>query len=96
MARSRALDHRCPDAGPGYRRQRRHFHGSRDVLLRPLTKCAIAFARGVARYLADVQRRECCRFVVSALVILAAAVIASAVPAARAARVNAVEALRSE
>jgi ABC-type antimicrobial peptide transport system permease subunit len=35
-------------------------------------------------------------FVVSAFVILAAAMIASAVPAARAARVNAVEALRSE
>jgi ABC-type antimicrobial peptide transport system permease subunit len=35
-------------------------------------------------------------FVASAFVILAAAVIASAVPAARAARVNAVEALRSE
>jgi putative ABC transport system permease protein len=35
-------------------------------------------------------------FALSALVILAAAVIASAVPAARAARVNAVETLRSE
>jgi ABC-type antimicrobial peptide transport system permease subunit len=35
-------------------------------------------------------------FTASALVILSAAVIASAVPAARAARVNAVEALRSE
>jgi putative ABC transport system permease protein len=34
--------------------------------------------------------------VASAVVILAAAVIASAVPAARAARVNAVEALRAE
>jgi ABC-type antimicrobial peptide transport system permease subunit len=35
-------------------------------------------------------------FSVSALIILAAAVIASAIPAARAARVNAVEALKSE
>jgi ABC-type lipoprotein release transport system permease subunit len=35
-------------------------------------------------------------FVAAAFVILAAAVIASSVPTARAARVNAVEALRSE
>jgi predicted permease len=56
----------------------------------------IAFARGVGRYLAEVQLPGMLPFVASALVILAAAVIASAVPAARAARVNAVEALRSE
>jgi ABC-type antimicrobial peptide transport system permease subunit len=35
-------------------------------------------------------------FIASAALIIAAAVIASAVPAARAARVNAVEALRAE
>jgi ABC-type lipoprotein release transport system permease subunit len=35
-------------------------------------------------------------FIASAVVLLAAAVIASAVPAARAASVNAVETLRSE
>jgi ABC-type antimicrobial peptide transport system permease subunit len=58
--------------------------------------CGVAFARGVSRYLADVHLPGMLPFVVSALVILAAAMIASAVPAARAARVNAVEALRSE
>jgi predicted permease len=56
----------------------------------------IAFALGVGRYVADVQLPGMLSFVTSAFVILAAAVIASAVPAARAARVNAVEALRSE
>jgi len=43
-----------------------------------------------------VQQPGALSIVGSALVILAAAVIASAVPAARAARINAVEALRSE
>jgi len=56
----------------------------------------IAFARGIGRYVAEVHLPGLLSFVVAALVILAAAVIASAVPAARAARVNAVEALRSE
>jgi predicted permease len=54
------------------------------------------FARGVGRYVAEVHLPGILAFVVSAFVILAAAMIASAVPAARAARVNAVEALRSE
>jgi predicted permease len=77
-----------------------------DVLLQGLTiagigvsagvVCGIAFALGVGRYLAEVRLPGMLAFVTSALVILAAAVIASAVPAARAARVNAVEALRSE
>ena len=56
----------------------------------------IAFARGIGRYVADVHVPGILMFVASAFVLLAAAVIASAVPAARAARVNAVEALRSE
>jgi ABC-type antimicrobial peptide transport system permease subunit len=56
----------------------------------------IAFARGIGRYVAEVHLPGMLTFVASAFVILAAAVIASAVPAARAARVNAVEALRSE
>jgi ABC-type antimicrobial peptide transport system permease subunit len=55
-----------------------------------------ACTRGIARYVADVHMPGLLSFCISALVILAAAVIASAVPAARAARVNAVEALRSE
>jgi len=53
-------------------------------------------ARAVNSYLAALQQPGAIAFVASAGVILGAAVIASAVPAARAARVNAVEALRSE
>jgi predicted permease len=53
-------------------------------------------ARGIGRYLAEVQLPGVPIFIASAVAILAAAVIASAVPAARAARVNPVEALRSE
>jgi len=56
----------------------------------------IALARGIGKYVAEVHMPGLLSFFVSAFVILAAAVIASAVPAARAARVNAVEALRSE
>ncbi|HXP08529.1 MAG TPA: FtsX-like permease family protein, partial [Acidobacteriaceae bacterium] len=56
----------------------------------------IAFARGIGRYVTEVHLPGLLSFIASAFVILAAAVIASAVPAARAARVNAVEALRSE
>jgi predicted permease len=77
-----------------------------DVLLQGLTiagigvgagvVCGIAFALGIGRYLVEVRLPGMLSFVTSAFVILAAAVIASAVPAARAARVNAVEALRSE
>jgi predicted permease len=56
----------------------------------------IVFARAISRYVTEVHLPGILAFSASALVILAAAVIASAVPAARAARVNAVEALRSE
>jgi ABC-type antimicrobial peptide transport system permease subunit len=56
----------------------------------------IAFARGIGRYVAEVHLPGMLAFAASAFVILAAALIAAAVPAARAARVNAVEALRSE
>ncbi|HEX3472542.1 MAG TPA: ADOP family duplicated permease [Silvibacterium sp.] len=56
----------------------------------------IVFARVIGRYVAEVHQPSMLSFIASAVVILAAAVIASAVPAARAARVNAVEALRSE
>jgi putative ABC transport system permease protein len=55
-----------------------------------------ALARVIAKYVTDIHQPGALAFVVSAAVILGAAVIASAVPAARAARVNAVEALRSE
>jgi predicted permease len=77
-----------------------------DVLLQGLTIAGIgvgagvvfgiAFARVVSRYVTEAHLPGVLTLVMSAFVILAAAVIASAVPAARAARVNAVEALRSE
>lgn len=50
----------------------------------------------VGSYLGEVQSPGAIPLIASALVILAAAVIASALPAARAARVDAVQALRSE
>jgi putative ABC transport system permease protein len=53
-------------------------------------------ARVASSYVAQIDRPGALAFIGSALVILLAAIIASAVPAARAARVNAVEALRSE
>jgi putative ABC transport system permease protein len=55
-----------------------------------------AFARAIGKYVAEVHQPGALSIVASAIVILAAAVIASAAPAARAARVNVVEALRSE
>jgi predicted permease len=77
-----------------------------DVLLQGLKIAAIGvaagavfgvlFALGVGKYVAEVKLPGFISFVASALVILTAATIASALPAARAARVNAVEALRSE
>jgi putative ABC transport system permease protein len=54
------------------------------------------FARAIGRYVAEVHQPGALSVVASAVIILAAAVVASAVPAARAARVNAVEALRAE
>ncbi|MGA9671582.1 MAG: ADOP family duplicated permease [Terracidiphilus sp.] len=53
-------------------------------------------ARVVGKYVTDIQQPGALAFVASALVILVAAIVASAMPAARAARVNAVEALRAE
>jgi len=55
-----------------------------------------AFARAIGKYVAEVHQPGALSVVASAVVILAAAVIASAAPAVRAARVNVVEALRSE
>jgi predicted permease len=55
-----------------------------------------ALTRVIAKYITDIHQPGTLAFVGSAVVILGAAIIASAVPAARAARVNAVEALRSE
>jgi predicted permease len=57
---------------------------------------AFAFATAIGKYVAGVQLPGTLAFIASAVVLLAAAVIASAVPAARAASVNAVETLRSE
>ncbi len=77
-----------------------------DVLLEGLVMAGIgvgagavaglALARIAASYIAEVSQPGMLALAVSAFVILASAVIASAVPAARAARVNAVEALRAE
>jgi predicted permease len=52
--------------------------------------------RIVSKYVTEINQPGALAFIASAGVILGAAVIASAVPAARAARVNAVEALRAE
>lgn len=59
---------------------------------------AIGFAltRIVARYVTAIHQPGSLAFIASAVAILAAAIIASAIPASRAAKVNAVEALRSE
>jgi putative ABC transport system permease protein len=55
-----------------------------------------ALARVVGRYSTDVKLPGALPLVASAAVILCAALVASALPAQRAARVDAVEALRSE
>jgi predicted permease len=52
--------------------------------------------RAVGKYVAELQTPGLMPLVASAVVILAAAVIASALPAARAAKVDAVQALRAE
>jgi putative ABC transport system permease protein len=57
---------------------------------------AFALGRVIGRYVAQVQLPGALAFIASAVVILAAAVIASAVPAARAASVDAADALRSQ
>jgi ABC-type antimicrobial peptide transport system permease subunit len=56
----------------------------------------VACTRGIALYVTDVHMPGLLSFSMSTFVILAAALAASAIPAARAARVNAVEALRAE
>ncbi len=56
----------------------------------------LASARAVSHYLTEIHQPGILAFAASAILILLAAVVASAVPAARAAKVNAVEALRSE
>jgi ABC-type antimicrobial peptide transport system permease subunit len=53
-------------------------------------------ARLIVKYTTEMQMPGLLPLVASALLILAAAVIASALPAARASRINAVQALRSE
>jgi len=53
-------------------------------------------ARAIGKYVAEIHQPGALAFVASAAAILAAALIASAVPAARAAKVDAVEALRAE
>ena len=55
-----------------------------------------AFARVLSKYVAETQVPGALPLIASAAVILAAAVIASALPAARAARVDAMQALRAE
>jgi putative ABC transport system permease protein len=55
-----------------------------------------ALSRAAGRYFAEIHQPGALAFTASAVVILAAAIIASGAPAARAARVNAVEALRAE
>jgi len=62
------------------------------------TGIAVGFvlARAISKYVTELHQPGTLAFVASALAILAAALIASAVPAARAANVNAVEALRTE
>jgi putative ABC transport system permease protein len=55
-----------------------------------------AFATGIGKYIGGMQLPGAPSLIASAAVILAAAVIASALPAVRAAKVDAVEALRSE
>jgi putative ABC transport system permease protein len=81
-------------------------HVLTDVLLEGLVIAGIGVAsgalagfflvRGIAKYAADFQGPGALPLISSAALILAAALIASALPAARAARVDAVQALRSE
>ena len=77
-----------------------------NVLVEGLVMAGIGVGAGVVlgfglasaagKYVTEIHQPGALAFVASALTILAAAVIASAVPAARAANVNAVEALRAE
>ena len=56
----------------------------------------VAGTRSIGHYVAAVRMPGPLSFVVSALIILAAAILASTVPAIRTSRINAMEALRSE
>ena len=77
-----------------------------NVLLEGLSMAGIGVAAGLAfgfvlavavgKYVAEIHQPGALAFVASAGVIMAAAAAASAIPAARAARVNAAEALRAE
>ncbi len=77
-----------------------------DVLVEGVVMAGLGVAAGVAlsfvlervagKYIADLHQAGALAFIASAALILVAALIASAAPAARAARVNAVEALRAE
>jgi putative ABC transport system permease protein len=58
--------------------------------------CGYALARLASRYFQDMQMPSALPVVASTFVLLAAAVIASALPAARAARVDVMQALRSD
>ena len=58
--------------------------------------CGYVLARLAGRYFTGVQMPSALPVIVSVVVLLAAAVIASMLPAARAARVDVTEALRSE
>ena len=58
--------------------------------------CGFALARVAGTYIQDLQMPSAMPVVASAFVLLAAAVIASVLPAARAARVDVIQALRSE
>ncbi|MCU1317524.1 MAG: hypothetical protein JWN63_2846 [Candidatus Acidoferrum typicum] len=60
------------------------------------TVSGYALARLAGTYFLDMQMPSAAPVVASALVLLAAAVVASALPAARAARINVIEALRSD
>jgi putative ABC transport system permease protein len=53
-------------------------------------------SEAATKYSTDIHQPGVLAFVASAFVILLAAVVAAAIPAARAANVNAVEALRAE
>jgi predicted permease len=58
--------------------------------------CGYAIARLASSYIVDMRMPDALPVIASALVLLAAALIASMLPAARAARIDVMEALRSE